>query len=52
MIGLMIEEADIIEQMGYDTLWDDAPNLVFCIYNDSRSYSDSVDILVEILSTL
>jgi len=52
MIGLMIEDADIIEQMGFETLWDEEPNLVFGIYYDSRDFSESVDILIEILNTI
>lgn len=49
LIGLMINDPDIISELGYRTLWPDSdPNLVFTIYTKSPNQTESENILLEL----
>ncbi len=53
LIGLEINDSEIIKSMGYKTLWpNDEPNLVFFIYNQSMNYTDSENILITLLNKI
>lgn len=55
MVGLMIEDKDLIEKMGYDILWPEEycePNIIICISSSSKEFKKSQDMIQYLLQDL
>lgn len=53
LIGLRIDDPEVISSLGYRTLWpDDEPNLIFTIYTQSPNQAESENMLLELFKAV